>query len=202
MTTVHVMSSMMMSSHFHILTLSVTITSTDFLASHRSMCFRAISSTFRFDKNSHTPSLARIIAQWWLSILNYVISGWGMTPQLWANKSPKLRDIARPGASSFFFHTHAGPAFFPNISLSCSTHPPDLIILCFSSELSGLWSWDNSIGTHMPCQSSIRMALESPTFRQVTVWFSSSFRFKITFTAVVPLMCTSNFNEFIDFRSS
>jgi hypothetical protein len=92
------------------------------------------------------------------------LPGSGMTPTVWAIKSPILRDIARPGTSSLRSQTRLGPMSSPvSWSLNASILPPRSIILAPSSLSQGLWSLDNYLT--LPFLPTT-MALESPAFAQ------------------------------------
>ena len=119
-----VISSIIESLFFQSLTLSWTTFSHPFLALWDFIYFINIFITFLLDKNSQTPSEARISALSISVTQKCFISGLCMTPAQTATSSPNDLLIANPGIWRFFSQTLEGPISLFLASLNHATLPP------------------------------------------------------------------------------
>jgi len=155
-------------------------------------------ATSWFVRNSQTPSEAMTMILSWSKILNFLISGSGMTPYLWANPSPIDQLIARPGISLSGAQTQNGPMSLPSSSLKVSITPLHFSIRARSKGMQGLWSVVNCKTFTRPSSLTwTEIALESPRFAVYKV-----FPWKKTEQQVEPLKCTCSWLKNFPLKTS
>ena len=146
--TMHVMSSITFSSRFHCLNAARTRFSAAPSAFRCKKNGYTMSATYWFSRNSHTPSLARMMILSEGVMRSSEISGTAFTPTRHATWSPNDRVIARPGISSFLSQTRSGPTLLPWLSLYESMRPPAAKMTLASIGSSGLWSRVRGLAIH------------------------------------------------------